>query len=190
MSSDASDLWSSVFLQNTTRNNNNNPTFSERKRPVLPPRPSDNDPLLVITWLLESKSTDNCSVKVPRARFELQSYEFYPVLPKPVKFHIVSLVMDRFSQRFLQPGHQSEQTYSADCEVRLTVIRHVLREMIRLHRWHALMVFRVNDELHPSLDQFYSQSLQNELAKLQVKSIFIEPKHKSLQIILQPPTNL
>lgn len=72
-------------------------------------------------------------------------------------------------------------------ELRLTIARHVLKEMIRLQKWNVLMIYRLNDELHPQLDALYSGFLMRELNKFQpqIRPIILDTKLKSIQIIIQ-----
>lgn len=166
---------------------------------VTPARPPDSDPLRILTWYLESKSTTNCFISTPLAQFEIHQYEFVPFRDKSsaqsassapnnnntrAKYSVVSLSMVNC---VLRAGQQ--QSTDADFELRLTVIRHVLKEMIRLQKGDALVIYRLNNELAPCMNAIYQQSLPQELAKLQpnVRHISVEPKHNSLQIVLARP---
>lgn len=160
------------------------------------PRPSDSDPLGVITWYLENRSTDrNCCIRTPSVVFELQQFDFIPFTaakeqPVRTKISLVSLCIIHCMQRSRQPTldeYQRRQLLEADCELRLLILRHVLKEMIRLKRWDALTVARLNEELSPHMDPIYNDFITQEINKLQphIRPTIVDHKLKSLQIIIQ-----
>jgi hypothetical protein len=130
------------------------------------------DPLGLVTRYLESGSSSKaCFINTPLAEFDLHQYHFIPFSTRSARFPVVSLSILRCE--------------CATLELRLTIIRHVLREMIRLQKWSALMVYRLNGEMSPALDALYQQAAQ-ELDKLQpqIRPITHDPKHKSMQVVL------
>jgi hypothetical protein len=153
------------------------------------PRPAESDPLGVLTWYLESGSNSNCFIRTPLAEFEIHQYNFIPFRQttaankNSVSFPIVALSIVRCAQR--SKTHPEQASFESDYELRLTIVRHVLKEMIRLQKWSALMVYRVNDELAPHMDIVYQHASQ-ELNKLQpqIHPVITEPKHKSIQVII------
>lgn len=148
-------------------------------------RPGDSDPLGVLTWYLESGSNANCSIVTPLAQFEIHQYNFIPFKSSSVEFPIVSLSMIQCVQRSASQPNQS--AYDADYELRATIVRHVLKEMIRLRKWNALMIYRLNSELAPNMDMIYQHAIPQELNKLQpqIRPVTTQPKDKSIQIIIQ-----
>lgn len=133
-------------------------------------RPTDSEPLKVISWYLESKTTEglvltsNIVVRLPRAEFNLHQFD-----------QIVALTMVQFGAN----------SYESHCELRWTIIRHVVAEMIKLKRWYGLVIYRVNQELtDPNVDRIYQQFILPELEKLQpnIKPAY-DPNQKTTQIL-------
>jgi hypothetical protein len=137
----------------------------------------------------------NCIVRTPLAHFELHQFDLIPFRTRSTpanrpRFSVVSLSMVQCAQRSQQLNAvqgAASGAFDADKELRLTIVQHVVKEMIRLRKWHALLVYRLGAELSPSMDPIYEDALPKELNKLQpnIRPIVPEPRHKSIQILIE-----
>ena len=131
---------------------------------------TDADPLEIVSRYLESGSSDKCNIETPRAHFEVHQFSFHPFGDKSSAFSVVCLSM-------IDCGPQDE--------LRPTVVRHILKEMTKLGKWQALVIYRLNGELQPHLDALY-QHIFNEMNSGS-GNVTVDPKHKFVQIQFQQP---
>lgn len=161
-------------------------------------RPSDENPLAVVSWALETKQTASIVVRSPMLHFELQQFAFVPQpqsAKAPVSLPVVSLTL--FFCSISDPAAPSSASRAAavgeggsqagfllGVERRLALLRHVIETVLRLKRHVAVFVHRANDELlHPASEPAY-KALVSELERVQsrIRPVFVEPLQRSLHI--------
>lgn len=126
-----------------------------------------SDPLDLVSRYLEGDSSDKFALFTPRASAEVHKFIFIPFgSDVKVEFPVVCLSM-------------------IDCgppdALRSTVVQHLWKEMIRVNRWQALVIYRLNGETSPHLDALYNGIAGN------FSNVLVDPKHKFIQIPTQQP---
>jgi hypothetical protein len=144
-------------------------------------RPPDSEPLKVISWYLGSKSshislTSNIVIQLPLAEFNLHQYDSSN-LNVNATVSLVALTMVKFCS----------QSYENHCEMRWTIIKHVVSEILQRKNWDGLVIYRVNQEhTHPNVpvDRIYQEFIIPELEKLRPNiQLFHDTHRKTIQIL-------